>query len=285
MLLRPMQDYNKEDLASTHFIATVVDNDDPQKLARVKIRIPELHGTSQDITDDLLPWAAQLKPAILGGGTGLSFNSIPRIGTEVVILHMRGDLSQPAYAFELTSKSTESSKLLEDYPNSYSFEDSDGNYYHVNMEQDKLDILFNGNKILTVTNNRDTSIGGNDSLDVSGNRSALVEKDSQDDVVGDRYESTDKNKVTQVSQDNYNIVGGSETSTISGNSETSIGGSLSISVTGSANISVSGSCQVTGSTISLNGSGGKVVTTESTNPLTGTPFPSGSTTVFAGDGV
>lgn len=36
--------------------------------------------------------------------------------------------------------------------------------------------------------------------------------------------------------------------------------------------------------VHLNGAGGGILTTESINPLTGTPFPSGSTTVKAGDG-
>lgn len=51
-----------------------------------------------------------------------------------------------------------------------------------------------------------------------------------------------------------------------------------------ADVNASGLVTVDGSEIHLNGSGGGVLTQESINPITGLPYPDGSSTVKAGDG-
>ena len=62
--------------------------------------------------------------------------------------------------------------------------------------------------------------------------------------------------------------------------------STTLIINTSANIDLNASSEITADapSIRFNGPGAGVLTTESINPLTGSPFPDGSTTVFAGDG-
>ena len=241
--LRPQQDFNNPKLGEEFYRGIVVDNADPDKLHRVKIRIEELHGNQNDIPDSHLPWAIHFRPSFLGGGSNLSSGAIPRIGSDVLVKHIRGEIYQPAYMFELAHAGNRINKVEEDYPESYAMVDSDGNYWHVNMQQDILNILFNGSKVMEITLNRTTTIGNDDTLNVGNNKTESVI-----------------------------------------NTHTQNAATFNINTSGDTNITANGNVNVQGSNINLNGSSAGVLTQESINPLTGTPFPDGSTTVHAGDG-
>lgn len=242
-LLNPQQDIRRERLGEYYYEGTVIDNNDPKKLHRVKIRIPEIHGTSDQIPDSHLPWAIHFRPTFLGGGTDLSLSSIPRVGSKVTVQHLRGDIYQPVYMFELADNSNRLSQGEQNYPNSYVLRDSDSNYWHVDLVENKLDIKFNGNKFIEITSDRTTTVG-------------------QDDT-----ESVGNNQTTNIGQ----------TKTLN-STRLIINTSADIDINAAANVTIDGA------QIHLNGSGGGVLTQESINPLTGTPFPDGSSTVKAGDG-
>jgi len=313
--LRPQQDFDKPQLGEEFYRGIVVDNVDPQQLHRVKIRIEELHGTADDIPDENLPWAMHFRPSFLGGNVDLSNAAIPRIDSEVIVTHIRGEIYQPAYMFELAHNNNRMSQAEEDYPESYVLRDSDGNFWHVNMEQDKLDILFNGTQCIEITVDNFETIGQDQTLDVGRDKTDTVGRDEtrtigndqSEDIVNnsartvgvDQTEDIGNNLTETVGNDYSNDIGNNSVETI-GNDETNNVGNnstenitqkkeinatrLVINTSADVDINAGGNVTVDAPQILLNGSGGGVLTQESINPVTGTPFPDGSTTVKAGDG-
>jgi phage baseplate assembly protein gpV len=87
---------------------------------------------------------------------------------------MRGDIYQPMYCFEVADGSNIASQASQNYPNSYVLRDSDDNYWHVDMVDNKLDIKFNGNEFLEITANLDTTIGGNETKSIGGNETRTI---------------------------------------------------------------------------------------------------------------
>lgn len=78
------------------FVGVVEDNDDPEQLGRVRVRIFGIHSPYyKDIEIEDLPWAAVLMPATEGGvsGTGRSPNGIQQ-GAYVFGLFLDGKQSQ-----------------------------------------------------------------------------------------------------------------------------------------------------------------------------------------------
>lgn len=71
------------------FAGRVVDDRDPERRGRVRIRVPVLHGDERAIPDDLLPWADNPKSA------GGSSYSSPEIGKVVHVEFPLGDLYHP----------------------------------------------------------------------------------------------------------------------------------------------------------------------------------------------
>ena len=278
---RPLQDFDKPNLGEEYYHAVVVDNNDPDKLKRVKIRIEELHGTSSEIPDSELPWAIQFRPTFLGGDTDLSSSYVPRIGSNVIVTHIRGEIYQPAYMFELSHNTNRVAKGEESYPDSYVFRDSDDNYYHVDMVNDTLDIKFNGSETLQITVDRTSNIDNDDSRVVGNNDSEYIS--------GDQY--------NRVFQDQTNIVNGNQDNTVEGNkTETIIGtvnqtvisdrtqssNRLVINTTADIDINAAANVTIDGSNVILNGgSGGGVVVSSAINHATGVPHGDASGTVTA----
>ena len=280
---KPLQDFDKPQLGEEYYHAIVVDNNDPDKLKRLKIRIEEIHGTTQEIPDSNLPWAIQFRPTFLGGDADLSTSAVPRIGSSVIVTHIRGEIYQPAYMFELAHNSNRIPQGEESYPDSYVFKDSDENYYHVDMVNDTLDIKFNGSETLQITVDRTSNINNNDTRIVGGNESTTIGGTRTTTVVGDETKIVNSNQDVTVDVNRSESIGGSLTQTITG-PKTVNSSRLVINTTADVDINSAAKVTIDGSQIELNGAGGGVLTTESINPLTGTPFPDGSSTVKAGDG-
>ena len=291
-LIRPMQDFTSPNLGEEFYRAVVVDNVDPANLHRVKIRIQELHGTDQDIPDSNLPWAIQFRPTFLGGDSNLSLTAIPRIGSDLIVTHIRGDIYQPAYVFELSHNNNRMTEQGEqDYPDSYVLRDSDNNYWHVNLVQDKLDIKFNGEECIEITVDRDTIIGQDDSETNGRDKTKVVQRNEQNDINGTRTTTVVGDETKTVNGSQTVTVDGDRTENLNSNSNETIAQTktinatrIVINTTSDVDINASANVTIDGAEIHMNGSGGGVLTQEAINPLTGTPFPDGSTTVKAGDG-
>jgi len=69
---------------SEDYVGTVKDNEDPHKVGRLRVLIPELYGS---IAKDKLPWA---NPSMPFGGSGYGIFMIPKVGAKVRVKLFRG---------------------------------------------------------------------------------------------------------------------------------------------------------------------------------------------------
>ncbi len=122
-----------------YYVATVVDNNDPKKLQRVRVNIPELmEGASA-----LLPWIAPIQKAVFGFGNTSGTVSVPEVGSQVVVQFQEGDLSYglmlgaiPSKVFELPGE------LSTNYPKRYGWKDPAGNVFYVDTTSGSNDVEF-----------------------------------------------------------------------------------------------------------------------------------------------
>jgi len=73
---------------------TVVDTKDPQKQGRLKVRVPQVFGTTTDIADTDLPWAF---PCLPFAGKKSGQVMIPEVGAGVWVLFSGGDTRLPVW--------------------------------------------------------------------------------------------------------------------------------------------------------------------------------------------
>lgn len=72
----------------------VVDNDDPNKTGRVRVRV---HCVFDDVTNSHLPWAVPCLPIFTGAGSGHGWFAVPEVNSEVFVFFEEGDFYQPVY--------------------------------------------------------------------------------------------------------------------------------------------------------------------------------------------
>lgn len=173
-MLEYNKDIKKDTLANKWLQAVVVDNNDPDQLQRVKIRIRELH---REVVDAALPWAL---PVLAGSNTStLGTLKVPIIGSKVWIQFLDESNYYPIYTGTLTTADLKNTELTAtDYPNVYGFIDRSGNKFVVNTEQDTVEFThITGTQLkistdgtVTFTNASDTIIysNGNTSIYTDG---------------------------------------------------------------------------------------------------------------------
>lgn len=103
------------------FRARVANNADPERLGRVQVRVPMLHGASENdgISDSSLPWATGCFPS-----AGYNFGSfiVPEIGEYVFVIFEDNDTSKPVYLGSSYGKNSTTYK-------EYGSEDTTGLWY------------------------------------------------------------------------------------------------------------------------------------------------------------
>jgi len=80
--------------------AIVEDNNDPEKLDRVRVRVLGVHimektGSENVLHTDELPWAEVLAPTLFGMSTGIGISYVPQQGTWVWVFFENNDLQKP----------------------------------------------------------------------------------------------------------------------------------------------------------------------------------------------
>lgn len=118
---------------NSFFVAIVVDTNDPNKLGRVKIRIPAIHGANKTesyyIVDDGLPWA---RPGVFSmSGNDYGHFAIPPAGTRVFVTFEYNSPENPIYFGGIPTMAGSTEK-----------------YFNDNSS------VFSGNQILVVDNDR-----------------------------------------------------------------------------------------------------------------------------------
>jgi len=102
----------------------VIDNNDPEKLGRVKVKIK---GMLEGDTENL-PWVYPNNPNGHGGSNKSAHHKVPKVGSNLMIEFREGNIYAPMYTGTAHSKNNFARKKFEkNYPNTYGWQDAGGN--------------------------------------------------------------------------------------------------------------------------------------------------------------
>ncbi len=136
----------------------VIENDDPKKMLRCRVRVAVLH---RDIPDEDVPWAL---PMNIGGGTGISGSgagmiAVPLIGAKVALMFLDDSLLHPAYiSWRVEKEGDIPAELLVDYPDAWGFLDGGGNLLLVNNKTGKVKFHHVSGSLIELENNGDVKL-------------------------------------------------------------------------------------------------------------------------------
>lgn len=177
------QQYQKRGEASFDgvYAGLVVDNNDPKKEGRCRIKV---FGIFEDLNDADLPWAT---PDFNFIGSDVSSFIVPPTGTTVAIYFDRGDFYFPHYITKITNGKFPKNKDS-NYPNNMVFFETDGGtsfeidrtddntaFLHksgtqTNIDADgNIDVNIVGDHTVGVDKGVDVAVNENITVDVKGN--------------------------------------------------------------------------------------------------------------------
>ena len=148
MLIKPINAFLKDnvDPATLDYLGMVEDNNDPEKLGRIRVRISPYADFPS--TEDL-PWACPIL-----GSCGNSSNSgglnIPEIGSQVRVYFPSHDLTAPYYRGAELNEVNRTTFFDDDYPNSYGYKDSTGNFYKIDKAKKTVQFQHSSSSNLRV---------------------------------------------------------------------------------------------------------------------------------------
>ena len=155
---------------------SVLDNNDPKKLGRIKVSVPQIYG-GQNYDYWAYPKAI--------GGKGWGVLALPKIGDPVYVEFEQGDVRRPLWSFSwwLENEGIESN----DYPNDFIIHTTHKHRLEFNSKEVKLthsngvEIVLSAYGISVVRNNKKVSIGsleGSSEPAVLGDKNATVHNDT-----------------------------------------------------------------------------------------------------------
>ena len=167
MLARPLIWLKDKNRKSSSYEGTVVNNNDPDKLGALTIRVPQLHGNVGDeeyIPDEDLPWIHQRPSSFLGNSPTSGMFSVPDIGTKLTVEYPMADHYFGYYKGGITTTATRTTSFDEDYPHNYGFVDPTGSSFKINKLKQTWDFVHPSGNYIKI--HQDTTI---DIFQVSGN--------------------------------------------------------------------------------------------------------------------
>ncbi|SFD43128.1 type VI secretion system Vgr family protein [Pragia fontium] len=204
-------------------------------------------------------------------GDGFGFLSTPRIGQEVVVSYLNGDIDQPMIMgttyngknsppLDLPAAKTQMSIKSKTHKgegfNELRFEDSDGNQEVFMHAQRDMNTSVRNNRTTDVDMDHTENIGQHQTINVTGNQSTNVTGDQSIDVTGQRTDHVVKDETVNIDANQKITVGAdqtidvtgsrtdhvkvNETVNIDGNQETTILGTHTVKVTGTQDVTVTG---------------------------------------------
>lgn len=235
---------SQSNVDSAWHVGVVVDNNDPLRLQRIKVNIPNVFNPGVPLVD--LPWVGPVQRSPFGVTGKASTVNVPVIGARMVIEFQGHDTNHGLYHGCITHPdhlTTMDPLLLADYPHAYGFFDPLGNVLSVNLKTGSVTFKHNkknktgqttlvidpgGNILITASADYSATVAGSTSIVTKGSTSILTEGAT---------------KITS---------GQGTTVSTTGNTTVSTTGNTTVSTTGSAAISAGGTVSVKGSSISLN---------------------------------
>lgn len=126
-MLNQSGDLEQHSLDGVKIFGTVVDNQDPLKLQRIRVKIPFLLEGEVDS----LPWLAPMhRPGVGTDSSGQCIVEVPPLGARVVVEFQKGDLNYGLVVGQIASADVPvSSELLKNYPNRRGYQDAAGNLF------------------------------------------------------------------------------------------------------------------------------------------------------------
>ena len=147
VLIKPLNAFLKEsvDPATQSYLGMVEDNNDPEKLGRLRGRI----SPYMDFETEDLPWAC---PTLGSHGNTSSAGglNVPEIGSQVRVYFPSHDLTAPYYMGAELNELNRTTFFDDDYPNTYGYKDSKGNFVKVNKAKDTVQIQHSSTSNLRV---------------------------------------------------------------------------------------------------------------------------------------
>lgn len=169
-----------DDTVEGIYAGLIVDNNDPEKLGRCKIRIYNLFDGQ--VPDSYLPWAI---PNFEFIGSKLGSFIVPPVGAIVMVYFDQGDIYLPHYTTKAINRNQLSKLRLENYPDTMVFFETDeGDYFTINRKTrmvkfhhssgNEIKLEKNGNTTIDIKNNLTQNISGKDNLNVTGDKTEIV---------------------------------------------------------------------------------------------------------------
>jgi Type VI secretion system/phage-baseplate injector OB domain len=128
---------HRPSLKVQNYTGVVVDDNDPKKRQRVRIRIPQLH---RNVPDDKLPWSMPQAEGQMNAGGGVGTVKVPPKGSH---LFLKYDDDEPHHVYYGGSPTTDNVHkdneiLKEDYPDTMGHVDQAGNKATVNTRKNTI---------------------------------------------------------------------------------------------------------------------------------------------------
>jgi type VI secretion system secreted protein VgrG len=190
-----------------------------------------------------------------GKNWGFAFH--PRIGQEVIVQFIEGDVDKPivtgsvyndeqmppyelpANSTQSTIKSRSSKDGTPDNFNEIRFEDKKGSeHFLIHAEKDHM-IEVENDETHTVGHDRNKTIKNDETTTVEGNRTETVKKDEKITIEGNRTEGVKKDETITIDGNRTESVKKDETITIDGNRTESVTKDETVSIDGNRSLTVS----------------------------------------------
>lgn len=141
-LMNPFRDMShrgRPNLKVQKYTAIVVDDDDPEKLQRIKARVPHMH---RNVKDKQLPWIMRQNGHQTNAKDGVGHVQVPPKGSKVYV-HMEEDDPHNGYysgtpPTKDVMKDHELTQKEADYPHSYGQVDQAGNKTQTNTSTNQV---------------------------------------------------------------------------------------------------------------------------------------------------
>lgn len=147
MLIKPINAFIKEtiDPATQSYLGMVEDNADPEKLGRLRVRI----SPYMDFEPEDVPWACPTLGAH-GNNPQAGGINVPEVGSQVRVYFPSHDLTAPYYTGAELNELNRTTFFDEDYPNTYGYKDSIGDFVKVNKSKKTIHLQHSSTSNLRV---------------------------------------------------------------------------------------------------------------------------------------
>ena len=164
MLINLSEIIDKSSILSKPYRGIVMDNNDPLKLGRVKIRIEGLI----DGATEYLPWCYPFNTSFIGGNSSSGVFAVPEVNSIMVVEFPYDDIYSPFYVGYWESSNTHTTAMDGDYPNSYGLKDSVGNKIIINKTSQTLEVTHSSGTVIKITQNGDIELTATGTIKLNG---------------------------------------------------------------------------------------------------------------------